>query len=155
PQLRQSSMAHGNRCLTGLRPASRRRKNCNGLFGGIFGMRASASCALWVTGTLVLGAPPALAQEPGERGKAPLAAETPLTPDESAILGNALIFDPATLATPPKKPLRLPGLSDSTGYDVKRTEKADGSTTVVIKQPLPTIWDNSVGADLRPTNTNT
>ena len=83
---------------------------------------------------------------------AELAPEAPLTPEESALLGNALVFDPAALATPPKKPLRLPGTSDKS-YEVKRTEKPDGSTTVVVKQPLPTGWDNSVGADLAPSNT--
>jgi hypothetical protein len=66
------------------------------------------------------------------------------------MLSNALIFDPAALAIPPKKPLRLPGLSDGKGFEVKRTEKPDGSATVVVKQPLQTEWDNSVGADLKP-----
>ena len=58
---------------------------------------------------------------------------------------------PAALATPPKKPLHIPGSTDK-GYDVKRTRKPDGSTTVVVKQPLPTEWTNSVGADLPPSN---
>jgi hypothetical protein len=71
-------------------------------------------------------------------------------PEESTMLSNALIFDPAALAIPPKKPLRLPGLSDGKGFDVKRTEKPGGSATVVVKQPLQTEWDNSVGADLKP-----
>jgi hypothetical protein len=103
-------------------------------------------------GTLALAVVPAFAQEPGETNDAPLVPEAPLTPEESAMLGNALIFDPAALATPPKKPLRLPGSSDPKGYDIKRTEKPDGSSTVVVKQPLRTDWDNSIGADLRPTN---
>lgn len=122
-------------------------------------MRASGPCALWMIGTLVLAAPPAFAQEsqqesqqPAETTGAELTPEAPLTPEESALLGNALVFDPAALATPPKKPLRLPGTSDK-GYDIKRTEKPDGSTTVLVKQPLPTGWDNSVGADLAPSNT--
>jgi hypothetical protein len=117
-------------------------------------MRASIPCALWMIGTFALAALPAFAQGPGDATKAPLVPEAPLTPEESAILGNALIFDPAALATPPKKPLRLPGWRDSRDYDVKRTEKPDGSSTVVVKQPLQTEWDNSVGADLRPSNTN-
>ncbi|HXZ22437.1 MAG TPA: hypothetical protein VEH78_06705 [Pseudolabrys sp.] len=115
-------------------------------------MRVRPSCALWIIGALVCVAPAAFAQGPSESGKA--ISDTPLTPEESAILSNALIFDPAMLATPPKKPLHLPGSPDSRGYDVKRTEKPDGSSTVVVKQPLPTEWDSSVGADLRPTNTN-
>ncbi len=121
-------------------------------------MRASAPCALWMIGLLVLAAPPAFAQEASpESQQAPeatgveLAPEAPLTPEESALLGNALVFDPAALAAPPKKPLRVPGASDKP-YDVKRTEKLDGSTTVVVKQPLPTEWENSVGADLGPSN---
>ncbi|HEY6024333.1 MAG TPA: hypothetical protein VIV34_09170 [Pseudolabrys sp.] len=115
-------------------------------------MRASASCALWMIGMLALGAPSAFGQDSADTNGPQLAPESPLTPEESALLGNALMFDPAALATPPKKPLRLPGSSEK-GYDVKRTEKADGSTTVVVKQPLHTEWDNSVGADLAPTNT--
>jgi hypothetical protein len=106
-------------------------------------------------GMLVLAAPPAFAQDaeqlPEPTG-AELAPEAPLTPEESALLGNALVFDPAALATPPRKPLRLPGTSDKS-YELKRTEKPDGSVTVVVKQPLPTGWDNSVGADLAPSNT--
>ena len=123
-------------------------------------MRASAPCALWMIGALALAAPPAFAQESrqepqgsAETTGAELAPEAPLTPEESALLGNALVFDPAALATPPKKPLRLPGASDK-GYEVKRTEKPDGSTTVVVKQPLQTEWENSVGADLRASNTS-
>ena len=123
-------------------------------------MRASAPCALWMIGMLALAAPAAFAQDaqqesqqPAESTGAELAPEAPLTPEESALLGNALVFDPAALATPTKKPLRLPGTSDK-GYDVKRTEKLDGSATIVVKQPLPTGWDNSVGADLAPSNTS-
>ncbi len=111
-------------------------------------MRASAHYAWWMIGALALAALPTFAQEPASN--AALSPETPLTPEESAMLSNALIFDPAALAIPPKKPLRLPGLSDDKGFDVKRTEKLDGSTTVVVKQPLQTEWDNSVGADLKP-----
>ena len=118
-------------------------------------MRASASCAWWMIGTLAFAAPPAFAQEPNDSGKAPAVSETPLTPEENAILSNALIFDTAALANAPIKPLRLPRSPDSRGYDIKRTEKPDGSSTVVVKQPLPTEWDNSVGADLRPASTNT
>lgn len=118
-------------------------------------MRASAQCALLMIGSLVLAAPPALAQDAQQAAKstgAELTPEAPLTPEESSLLSNALIFDPAALATPPKKPLRLPGVSDKT-YDVKRTEKPDGSATVVVKQPLPAGWENTVGADLSPSNT--
>ena len=86
-------------------------------------MRASARCALWVIGMLVLAAPPAFAQDveqPAATTGAELAPEAPLTPEESALLSSALVFDPAALATPPKKPLRLPGASGKS-YDIKRT----------------------------------
>ena len=73
----------------------------------------------------------------------------PVSPEDSALLANALVFDPAALATAPKKPLRLPGYRNSE-YDITRTQKVDGSTTVVVKQPLQTEWSNSVGADLAP-----
>jgi hypothetical protein len=116
-----------------------------------------ASCALWLVGALMLARLPAFAQEfgPTSEESAPTnndgpVAETPLTPEESTILGNALIFDPAALATPPKKPLRLPG--SGTGYDVTRTENVDGSSSVVVKQPLQTEWSNSVGANLGASN---
>ena len=114
-------------------------------------MRASAHCALLMFGTLALAALPAFAQEPVDTNNAPLAPEAPLTAEESALLGTALVFDPAALAVPPKKPLRLPGLNTK-GLDVSRIEKPDGSSTVVVKQPLQTDWTNSVGADLGPSN---
>jgi hypothetical protein len=116
-------------------------------------MRASAHCALWTIGALMLAALPAFAQEPTQPDNNALTPEAPLTPEESTLLANALVFDPAALATPPKKPLRLPGTSDK-GFDVTRTEKPDGSSTVVVKQPLQTEWSNSVGADLGPSNAN-
>jgi hypothetical protein len=114
-------------------------------------MRTSAYCALWVAGVLALAAFPALAQEPAQTDNGALVPETPLTPEESTILGNALVFDPVALATPPKKPLRIPG-TFGTGYDVTRTERLDGSSTIVVKQPLQTEWSNSVGAELGPSN---
>src|SRR5438105_217747 len=112
-------------------------------------MRPAARCASWAIGAVALAALPAFAQQADPAGDAGLAPEAQLTSEESAILTNTLIFDPAVLATPPKKPLRLPGMS-SNGFDVTRTERLDGSSTVVVKQPLQTEWTNSVGADLGP-----
>jgi len=107
-------------------------------------------CALLMVGVLALAVPPAFAQDaPQADEKAALVPESTLTPEESAILGNALVFDPTALETLPKKTLRLPGTSDK-GLDIIRTEKLDGSTTVVLKQPLQSEWSNSVGADLGP-----
>jgi len=111
-------------------------------------MRASAQYAWWLIGALALTALPSFAQEPANN--AALSPEAPLTPEESAMLSNTLIFDPAALAISPKKPLRLPGFSDGKGFDVKRTVNPDGSATVIVKQPLQAEWDNSVGADLKP-----
>ncbi|HEY6699812.1 MAG TPA: hypothetical protein VI137_03190 [Pseudolabrys sp.] len=38
---------------------------------------------------------------------------------------------------------------------MSRTEKLDGSSTIVVKQPLQTDWNNSVGADLGSTRSRT
>jgi len=116
-------------------------------------MQTSALCARWTIVALALAALPAFAQDAPQRDSATLSPEAPLTPEESAILAKALIFDPAAMATPPKKPLRLPGVSDK-GFDVVRTEKPDGSSSVVVKQPLRTEWSNSVGADLGPSKSS-
>ena len=76
-------------------------------------------------------------------------AYLPLTPDESAALGNALLFEPANLASSkPAKPLRLPSLNDPDKLDISHAEKPDGSRTLVVKQPLVNEWDAKVGADL-------
>jgi hypothetical protein len=112
-------------------------------------MRASACCALRVAGALTLAVLPALAQEPAQTNNDALIPEAPLTSEESAILGNALVFDPAALATPPKQSLRVPG---GTGYNVSHTQNLDGSSSIVVKQLLPTEWSNSVGANVGPSN---
>ncbi len=71
-------------------------------------------------------------------------------PDENDALGNALSFDPASLAgAAPSKPLRLPGFSALKGLDVSRSDRANGSGTVVVKKPLvANEWDATVGADV-------
>jgi hypothetical protein len=113
-------------------------------------MWTTAYCALRVIGVLTLAALPALAQEPAQTIDDALIPGAPLTPEESAMLGNALVFDPAALATPPKQSLRLPGSGVS--YDVSRTQNMDGSSSIVVKQPLSTEWSNSVGASVGPSN---
>src|SRR5262245_53970433 len=112
--------------------------------GKIFDMRAKAHCALWTAGLLLVVPVTALTQDAPQTvdDNSALVPEAPLTPEESAMLGNALLFDPEALATPPKKPLRLPGVSDK-DFDITRTEKPDGSSTIVVKQPLQTDWSNS------------
>ena len=84
-------------------------------------MRPEARCALWAIGALALAAFPAGAQEAGLADNTPLVPEAPLSAEECAILDNALVVDPSVLATPPKKQLRLPGLSNNRS-DVTRTE---------------------------------
>ena len=79
-------------------------------------------------------------------------AQNPLTPEESDMLGRALLFDPAALAhDSPPRTLKRPGLPKAAALDVKNTNKPDGSSSVVIKQGV-TIdsadVDSSVGADV-------
>jgi len=123
----------------------------------------SIICAAWVAGTIACGfaATPAAAQDaPAAAFDTPAPpenpvvapdpqAETPLTPEEADVLGNALVFDPNNLASakPPKAP-RLPSLTSPDKFDVSRTGKPDGSSTLVVKQPLASEWDAKVGADL-------
>jgi len=114
-------------------------------------MQASTCCALRVVGVLLFAPLPSFAQEPAQLDAGGLVREAPLTPNENTILGNALVFDPAALATPPKKPLRLLG-SSRTDYDVSRKENLDGSSSIVVNQPLQTEWRNSVGANLGPSS---
>lgn len=102
----------------------------------------------WIIVALVCALPvaPALALDLGTAAEDPA---PPLTPEESAALGNALIFDSTTLTkAAPAKPLRLPSLSDAKGLDVSNTVKPDGSRTMVVKQPLASEWDAKIGADL-------
>lgn len=79
-------------------------------------------------------------------------AQKPLTSEESDMLGRALVFDPAALASSkPVRTLKQRALSRSAGLDVKNTDKPDGSSSVALKQPLtidtPDI-DSNVGADV-------
>ncbi len=127
-------------------------------------MRSGAIiCAAWVAGTIACGfaATPAAAQDaPAAAFDTPAPpenpvvapdpqAETPLTPEEADALGNALVFDPNNLASAkPAKAPRLPSLTNPDKFDVSRTGKPDGSSTLVVKQPLASEWDAKVGADL-------
>jgi hypothetical protein len=112
-------------------------------------MRARSSAALALV-TIALALTPALAQEQevasAEAGRP---AEQAPTIDETAILGQALQFDPAALGGGPDKPLNLPALKREKTFDVSRTEtNPDGSGTVSVKQALPVDWNAKVGADL-------
>jgi hypothetical protein len=119
-------------------------------------------CAGWVAVACGFAATPAAAQEAAAAAFDTLAppenpagapdpqAATPLTPEEANALGNALAFDPKNLAdVQPAKTPRVPGLTDPDKFDVTRNGKPDGSSTVVVKQPLTTSeWNAKVGADL-------
>jgi hypothetical protein len=77
-------------------------------------------------------------------------ASQPLTADESAMLGKVLSFDPVNpVDAAPAPALHLPSLSKPQTLDLKRTDNADGSSAVSVKQPLATSeLDTNVGADL-------
>ena len=116
----------------------------------------SAACVI-AAAAYVFAPALAMAQEADTAAAMPPAVEdeatqpppAPLTPEESAALGNALLFDPATVADgKPVKPLRLPTLSDPDQFNVSQSGKPDGSRTLVVKQPLASEWGATVGADL-------
>jgi hypothetical protein len=77
-------------------------------------------------------------------------AAKPLTPDESALLGNALLYDPAGVADArPPHAVKLPSLSKPQDLSIDGSENADGSAKVVVKKPLAlSDWNANVGADL-------
>ncbi len=126
-------------------------------------MRSGAIiCVAWVAIACGFVATPAAAQDAPAAAFDTLAppenpvvapdpqAETPLTPEEADALGNALAFDPKNLAdAKPAKAPRLPSLTSPDKFDISRNGKPDGSSTLVVKQPLTTSeWDAKVGADL-------
>lgn len=73
-----------------------------------------------------------------------------VTAEDSALIGNALMFDPANIAgNTTVKPLRRSAPSNAKdGFDVSRTDGAAGASTVILKKPLATEWNANVGADL-------
>ena len=91
----------------------------------------------------------ASASPPSDPTDRPAAAANELSPEEIAILGNMLTFDPATQnGLAPVKTLRLPSLSASQNPDISRTNKSDGTSSAALKQPLPIDWDAKIGADV-------
>jgi hypothetical protein len=146
--------------------AHKKNRRSNSTTGQFFGMQESARTgAWWMIAAFVcaLASAPAAAQNasgPYASASPPSnptdaanpQAESPLTPDEATALGNALIFDPANLATTaPARSLRLPNMAEPGKFDVNRTDKPDGSSTTAVKQLLTTEWDANVGADLNTT----
>lgn len=75
-------------------------------------------------------------------------AETALSPEDSAIIDKALALDPNSLVNAPLKPLKLPALATGKSLDLARTDRPDGSGTVIVRKPLSGEWDANVGADL-------
>jgi hypothetical protein len=75
-----------------------------------------------------------------------------LDPQDSALLDAALQLDPTQFGGP-AKPLHIPGPIDAkpAALDMARTDRPDGTSTVIVKKPLTpawTEWDAKVGADL-------
>jgi hypothetical protein len=137
----------------------------NGTSGEFFGMQPGAVRLTVSVFVLALAAAPMAARAQDMSG--PLYAnasppskpadeaepqnDKPLTVDEATVLGNALMFDTTNIAAgKTAKSLRLPGLKDPDKFDVSHTDKPDGSSTMVLKQPLANAseWDARVGADL-------
>jgi hypothetical protein len=75
-------------------------------------------------------------------------ADAELTPEEQEALRNALSSALANPYDAPAKTLRTPTLKSTKNFDMSRTDKPDGSSNIVLKQPLPIDWDAKVGADL-------
>ena len=110
----------------------------------------SAGCLTLVAlvTSLALAAPAAAKDVRVEPHLAP-PADAPLTAEESAALEHALDFDViASTAAAPAKSFDAPSLAHPQDLDVSRSEHADGSSTVTVKQPLSRDWDARVGADL-------
>ena len=75
-------------------------------------------------------------------------ADAELTPEEQQALRDILSGAPANPYDAPAKTLRTPSLKSTKNFDMSRTDKPDGSSNIVLKQPLPIDWDAKVGADL-------
>ncbi|MDO8874928.1 MAG: hypothetical protein Q8M24_22495 [Pseudolabrys sp.] len=74
--------------------------------------------------------------------------ESALSPEDNVIIDKALALDPASFINAPVKPLRLPALATAKGLDLSRTDRPDGSGTVIVKKPLASDWDANIGADV-------
>lgn len=113
------------------------------------------SCARLAIAALTLGAAPVMAQEQSVQADTADESAPLVGVDESALIGRALQYDPATLSTAPAKSLKVPALKRDKTFDVSRTNsQADGSGTVVVRQTLSPEWDAKVGADLNLAGNN-
>jgi hypothetical protein len=109
--------------------------------------------ALFAAWTCAFTTPSAIAQQADDAvvdTAAPVEAplETPLTPEEAAILSNALTVDPGTLDAKPAKSLRLPDSAKGDQIDYSHSAKPDGGGTMAMTKPFAGDWDAKVGADV-------
>ncbi len=120
---------------------------------------AAASRSMTAVAFVLALVPGAQAQDVRIAAPSPAGEQTerPLTPDESALLGRALLFDPAGVSgNAPAKALRRLSLNKPAALAVNRSDKPDGSATVAVKKPLTadlgsTALDGGVGADVNIT----
>jgi hypothetical protein len=102
--------------------------------------------AVWLTLTLAIAAAPVLAR--ADDADAPQAAADQVMPDDDSIV--ALDLEPLHPEySAPATSVRSRNSARPVRVDVSRTDHADGSSTVVVKQPLPLDWDVNVGAELK------
>lgn len=112
-------------------------------------------CAVHPVGAVAQDAPEAMVVSPDASSPTPDLrptitgdADTPgMTAEDNAIIDKALALDPASYLNAKARPLRLPALAGAKGLDLSRTDRPDGSGTVVVKKPLASEWDANVGAD--------
>jgi hypothetical protein len=102
-------------------------------------------CALPVTAMAQDGGQASLELRPTLDGND---VQPELSPEDKAIIDQALALDSTRFAGAPAKPLRLPAIAAAKGLDLSRNDRPDGSGTVIVKKPLAAEWDASIGADL-------
>lgn len=99
--------------------------------------------------TIVATLAPAAAKDVRVEPHVAPGSEAPLTPDERTKLARALNFDILALETrAPVRSVRAPSLADPRSLAVRRSDHADGSSTVSVEKPLSRDGDVKVGADL-------
>ena len=111
-------------------------------FGAVLPIAAAAQDAPQLFADITSGEP-ALRSTIADSEPAPAT-----TAEDNAIIDKALAQDPASYLNVPARSLRLPALAPAKGLDLTRTDRPDGSGTVMVKKPLATEWDAQVGADL-------
>ena len=108
------------------------------------GLLAAALLFLAPMAALAQDVPPVSAVNPVDDL---IAVGPPLSAEETAALERALSLDPFQLSGNAAGKVRIPGLPQPAGFDVKGADRPDGSGTVTVKRPLSTEWNANVGAD--------